>query len=131
VFAGYYFHPEKQEWMLISAWKAPKDGGWLRGLYSFSENFWGSNGHLVRKALYGNQWIQDAEGAWTELTTASFSHDPTGRSDRFDRFMGVEDGQFFLSHGGFLDGFTERGERFTRPATGQAPQLKLPPLPLQ
>jgi hypothetical protein len=55
IFSGYYFHPDKQEWMLISSWRAPKDGGWLRGLYSFSENFGGSNGHLRRKALFGNR----------------------------------------------------------------------------
>jgi hypothetical protein len=121
IYAGYYFRPDKKEWMLISSWKAPKEGGYLRGLYSFSENFGGSNGHLVRKALYGNQWIQTDAGQWLELTTASFSHDPTGKADRLDRFMGVENGQFFLNHGGFVEGFTKYGEKFPRPATGQPP----------
>ena len=121
IFSGYYFQPDKQQWMLISSWKAPKEGGYLGGLYSFSENFGGANGHLRRKALYGNQWIRVPDGQWLELTTASFSHDPTGRSDRLDRFMGVEDGQFFLSHGGFVPGFTQFGEKFTRLATGKAP----------
>ena len=58
IFSGYYFHPDKKQWVLISSWKAPKEGGYLRGLYSFSENFGGANGHLRRKALYGNQWIR-------------------------------------------------------------------------
>ena len=121
IYAGYYFHPDKKQWVLISSWKAPKEGGYLRRLYSFSENFGGNNGHLLRKALYGNQWIRTAEGQWIELTTASFSHDATGKADRLDRFMGVENGQFFLSHGGFVPGFTQYGEKFTRPPTGQAP----------
>ncbi len=130
VFSGYYFRPDKQEWMLISSWKAPKDGGWLRGLHSFSENFGGANGQLQRKALYGNQWLQTDTGEWIEITTASFSHDPTGKADRLDRFMGVENGQFFLSHGGFVEGFTKFGEKFNRPATSRPPSdLKLPPLP--
>jgi len=130
VFAGYWFHPENKEWMLISSWRAPKDGGWLRGLYSFSENFSGSNGHLPRKALYGNQWLRTEDGKWHEITTASFSHDPTGKADRLDRFMGVEGGQFFLSHGGFLPGFTKYGEKFSRPETGKAPtDFNPPPLP--
>jgi hypothetical protein len=120
-YSGYYFHPEKKQWILISSWNAPKEGGYLRGLYSFSENFGGSNGHLRRKALYGNQWIRTADGRWIELTTASFSHDPTGKADRLDRFMGLENGQFFLSHGGFVPGFTAYGEKFTRPALGSAP----------
>jgi hypothetical protein len=127
VFAGYWFHPEDKKWMVISSWRAPKDGGWLRSLYSFSENFIGSNGHLPRKALYGNQWVRSEDGKWHELTTASFSHDPTGKSDRLDRFMGVENGQFFLSHGGFLSGFTKSGESFRRPATGKAPADFNPP----
>jgi len=130
VYSGFYFHPDKKEWILISSWNAPREGGYLRSLYSFSENFGGDNGHLVRKALYGNQWARDDQGAWKELTTAVFSHDPTGKADRLDRFMGVEKGQFFLSHGGFLPGFTKSGESFTRPASGQAPaDLKLPELP--
>jgi len=130
IFSGFYFHPDKKEWMLVSSWKAPKDGGWLRGLYSFSENFDGSNGHLRRKALYGNQWLRTDAGQWLEVTNASFSHDPTGRADRLDRFMGVEDGQFFLSHGGFVPGFTKFGEKFSRQAAGKPPgDIVLPELP--
>jgi hypothetical protein len=118
---GYWFQPEEKKWMLVSSWRAPKDGGWLRGLYSFSENFGGSNGHLQRKALYGNQWLRTEDGKWQEVTTASFSHDSTGKADRLDRFMGLENGQFFLSNGGFVSGFTKYGEKFVRPATGQPP----------
>lgn len=129
VYAGYYFHPDSKRWMLISAWKAPKEGGYMRGLYSFSENFVGRNGHVVRKALYGNQWMKTAAGEWQEITTAKFSHDVTGRKDRRDRFMGLENEQFFLSHGGFIDGFTEYGTPFERPATGVSPEtMDLPAL---
>ena len=129
VFAGYYFRPDKKEWMLISSWRAPKEGKYLRGLYSFSENFAGQNGHVLRKALYGNQWIRTAAGEWIELTTATFSHDPTGKEDRLDRFMGVEDGEFFLSHGGFVSGFTKFGAPFTRPASGRSPATMELPTP--
>jgi hypothetical protein len=130
IYAGYYFRPDTGSWMLISSWKAPKEGGYLRGLYSFSENFSGQNGHLARKALYGNQWIRLADGAWVELTTARFSHDATGKTDRLDRFMGVEAGQFFLSHGGFIPGYTESGTRMERAPSGGSPvSMGLPPLP--
>lgn len=125
-YSGYWFHPEKQAWMLIASFRAPKDGQYLSRLHSFSENFGGQNGHQQRKALYGPQWIADADGKWTELTTATFSHDATGKANRLDRFMGVEDGRFFLSHGGFVDGFTKFGEAFQRPATNQPPAFKLP-----
>ena len=93
----------------------------IDGLYSFSENFGGSTGHRVRKAQYGNQWILTDGGTWMELTAATFSHDLTGKADRLDRYMGVEGGEFFLSHGGFLPGFSRYGERFERPPTSQPP----------
>ncbi|MCY2983839.1 MAG: DUF3472 domain-containing protein [Planctomycetota bacterium] len=127
IFSGYWYRPDERKWMLISSWRAPKEGGWLRGVHSFSENFGGSNGHLLRKARYGNQWIRTPENKWVELTNAKFSHDPTGRADRFDRYMGVENGEFFLSHGGFVDGFVKYGDMFTREKTGKSPSdLELP-----
>jgi hypothetical protein len=126
VYSGYYFRPDKNAWMLISSMKAPKDGGYLKRLHGFSENFGGSNGYLQRKALYGNQWVRSADGKWTELTAATFSHDPTGKANRLDRYMGTEDNRFFLSQGGFVAGFTKSGERFTRAGGGQPPEIRLP-----
>ena len=122
VYTGYWFHPERHEWMLIASFRAPKDGEGLRRLYSFSENFGGSNGHLRRKALYGSQWVRYADRSWHELTTATFTHDPTGREARLDRLAGVEDGKFFLSHGGFVPGFAESGSAFARAATSSPPR---------
>jgi hypothetical protein len=126
-YSGYYFRPDLGRWTLISAWRAPKDGGYLRGLHSFSENFAGQNGHLLRKARFGNQWARTTDGQWSELTTARFSHDPTGKSDRLDRFAGVEDGDFFLSHGGFVPGSTAYGAEFQRPPKGSPPEVDLSP----
>jgi len=123
-YSGWWFHPEQKKWMLIASFRAPNDGKWLRGLYSFSENFGGDNGHLQRKVLFGPQWTRTTDGAWKEITEAGFSHDPTGKQNRLDRFMGVEKGLFFLSNGGFVPGFTKYGEKFTRPAT-QPPTLPL------
>ncbi len=41
--------------------------------------------------------------------------------------MGVEQGQFFLSHGGFLDGFTTFGEKFNRdPSSNSLQDIILP-----
>ena len=128
IYTGWWFHPEEKKWMLMASFRAPKDGKLLRGLYSFSENFNGANGHLRRKALYGPQWIRTADGKWSEITEASFSHDPTGKAARLDRFMGVESGRFFLSQGGFVPGFTKFGEKFTRPAS-KAPQVDFAALP--
>lgn len=126
IYTGYWFHPEDREWKLLARFQAPADGKYLRGLYSFSENFVGDTGHLLRKAQFGNQWVQLADGQWKELTECRFSHDGTGKSARMDRWMGVENGRFFLSHGGFQDGFTAAGTSFRRDPLGVPPDLKLP-----
>ncbi len=126
IYSGYFFHPEKNSWMLIASFSAPHDGKLLRGCHGFVEDFAGETGHFQRKARFGPQWMQDPAGKWTELLTASFTHDGTGKDARLDRFMGVEEGKFFLSNGGFVEGYTKYGTNFTRPASGTAPTLKLP-----
>ena len=121
VYSGYFFRPDTGKWMLISSWKAPKAGGWLKGLYSFSEDFVGSNGELRRKALYGNQWVLDTEGHWAEITKAQFTHDLTGKENRLDRFGGVNGNAFFLSQGGFIPSTMAFRQEIGRSATGQPP----------
>ena len=50
------------------------------------------------------------------------------RPQPFEVFM--EDGQFILSHRGFVEGFTEYETLFERPATGRSPaDMELPLLP--
>ena len=128
IYSGFWFHPEQKKWMLISSWKAPKEGGYLRGLYSFTEDF-GGTGLLRRKALFGNQWVRNKNGKWFELTTARFSH--TGENQRMDRCMGVENGEFFLAAGAFMPGTTEAGSLTNRPATGKSPSFQLPEIPVK
>jgi hypothetical protein len=126
IYSGYFYLPEKQRWKLIASFSAPKDGKALRGLYSFSENFVGINGQLERKALFGNQWIQNgANGQWQELTEAGFSYDVTGKmGDRIDYGASVtSNGAFELWHGGFKNATANYGQSFTRPALLNKPVI--------
>ena len=126
IYSGYFYVPEKQRWKLIASFSAPKDGKPLRGLYSFSENFVGINGQLERKALFGNQWIQNgANGQWQELTEARFSYDVTGKmGDRIDYGAGVtNNGAFELWHGGFKNATANYGQSFDRPALLNKPVI--------
>ena len=120
-YSGYFYFPEKQKWELIARFRAPKDGRYLSGLYSFNENFGGANGEKRRLAQFGNQWIKTADGVWTELTTARFTHDGTGKEDRLDYNAGVVQGRFFLSNGGFVGGPIKYGATIERPATHKPP----------
>jgi hypothetical protein len=126
IYSGYFYLPEKQRWKLIASFSAPKDGKHMRGLYSFSENFVGINGQLERKALFGNQWIQNgANGQWSELTEARFSYDVTGKmGDRIDYGASVtSNGAFELWHGGFKNATANYGQTFTRPALLNKPMI--------
>ena len=125
-YSGYFYFPEKKSWGLIATFRAPKDGSYLGGLYSFNENFGGSNGHLQRKAEFRNQWIQTEDGKWTELTKARFTHDATGRKDRKDYAAGPVRNGFFLSNGGYIDNGVKLGDSFNRKQGGKKPTDLLP-----
>ena len=123
-YAGYFFIPEKQQWKLIACFKAPKDGKPLRKLYSFVENFDGSNGQLFRKANFGNQWIRRENGDWKEITESKFSYDVTGKSgDRIDYGGGTEDSTFYLWNGGFKKTTTKFGDMYNRTANNSKPVI--------
>ncbi|MEO5892272.1 MAG: DUF3472 domain-containing protein [Ferruginibacter sp.] len=125
-YSGYFFIPELQQWKLIASFKAPRDGKYLNKLYSFVENFEGSNGQLNRKALFGNQWIQTEDRQWHELKEAKFSYDATGKAgDRIDYDAGLETGKFFLSNGGFIMGAAKYDSVYIRPLANKTPVADL------
>jgi len=124
IYTGYFYMPELQRWKLIASFKAPYDGKSLRNLYSFNENFVGVNGQLERKAMFGNQWIQNDNGRWIELTKSTFSYDATGKAgDRIDYGGGVNSNQFYLLNGGFKEANAKFGDEFNRTATNSRPSI--------
>ena len=131
IYSGYFYFPERKQWGLIASFRAPKDGGYLRDLYSFNEDFNGANGYQRRLAEFGPQWIKTADGQWNELTTVHFTHTKDGVQERLDRAAGVVHDRFFLSNGGFVPVYNvKNGDSFTRPAAGnRPPDIILPPLP--
>jgi hypothetical protein len=125
-YAGYFFIPETQKWKLIACFKAPKDGKPLQHLYSFVENFDGSNGQLLRKAFFSNQWIRRESGEWKEITKSSFSYDATGKAgDRIDYGGGVDRNQFYLWNGEFKKADARFGDIFNRDTISHKPLIDL------
>ncbi len=123
-YAGYFFIPETQQWKLIACFKAPKDGKTLKGLYSFSENFDGANGQVLRKAFFSNQWLRTQSGQWREITESKFSYDATAKAgDRTDYGGGADGSQFYLWHGGFAKSNAKFGDVFTRKPTEKTPVI--------
>lgn len=129
-YTAYFFAPELNKWQLIASFKRPKTHTYLARLHSFLENFIPQMGDKERKVLFNNQWICDTKGNWTELNTASFTTDNTGRVNyRKDYAGGTVDGAFYLRNCGFFSDFTPAKTVFTREKTNQKPNVDLRRLP--
>ncbi len=129
-FTAWFFAPEENSWRLIASFRRPKTDTWLKGLYSFLENFNTDTGDQSRKALYGNQWVHDSSNKWTEITKIKFTADATARKEsRLDYAGGVEGNRFFLKNCGFFSEKTTIDLFFDREANGNAPEIDFNNLP--
>ena len=72
---------------------------------------------MYRKAFFDNEWVQEEEGKWNEITKATFSCDATGRAkDRIDFGGGSTGNLFYLWNGGFKTSNAKYGDTLTRTA---------------
>ncbi|MDT8999086.1 DUF3472 domain-containing protein [Paucibacter sp. APW11] len=130
-YSAWFFAPELGQWRFIATWHRPNTNTWLKGAYSFLENFYDENGFAGRRALYGQQWAVSSTGVWTELNKARFTVDATGAAKQRMDFAGGLDasGKFYLRNGGFFNETVPANQNFTRPLTGMQPQVQLNTLP--
>ena len=106
-YTGWFRDSKSKEWNLVASFRAPKDGKYLHGLYSFNENFGGQNGDERRVCEFGNGWIRTKQSKWLPLTEARFTHDGHGASERLDRSAGVRGKRHYLANGGFVEDTTK------------------------
>ena len=129
-FTAWFFAPEEGVWKLIASFRRPKTNTWLKGLYSFLENFMTETGDQSRMAWYSNQWVCNAGGNWTELTKIKFTADATARKEsRLDYAGGVEGDRFFLKNCGFFSDKTTIDTFFDREGSGIPPEINFDELP--
>ncbi len=102
-YTGWFRNSKEKQWHLVASFRAPKDGKFLHGLYSFNENFSGDNGDQRRVCEFGNGWIRTKSGKWISLTEARFTHDDHGEAERLDRSAGTIGKRFYLANGGFVE----------------------------
>jgi hypothetical protein len=105
-YTAWFWFAEREQWGLVASFRAPRAGRFLHGLYSFNENFVGSNGDERRVCGFGNGWVRTHAGRWIPLNEARFTHDGHGAEQRLDRSAGLQDGRFYLANGGFVDDAT-------------------------
>ncbi|MDN5286765.1 MAG: hypothetical protein JWR38_3039 [Mucilaginibacter sp.] len=115
VFTAYFKPKDQKNWQLIASFKRPASGFYLKGLYSFLENFDPDMGNIQRKALFGNGWIADTSGKWYPLSKALFTGDATANINyRKDYGGGVQGDLFYLRNGGFFNDFAPLKTMLTR-----------------
>ena len=112
IYSGYYYFKDTKKWGLIAKFRAPKDGAYMHGLYSFNENFGGSNGDLQREAEFGPVFLAGPNKTWRNELEAQFSCDGTGKNDRFDYASGAKGDHWFLSNGGAVANGVKFGDKF-------------------
>lgn len=130
IYTGYYFRPDRNKWMLIASFRAPKDGGLLRGLHSFNENFWGTNGNLKRAAEFGPVWVKSGNEAWKQLKDGVFTHDSTGGKDRIDYDLKAIGSRWLLQNGGFEGSSPTIRSSVAVAADKQSPKIDFSTLPV-
>lgn len=130
IFTAYFYAPEENKWLLIASFSRPKTHTYLKGLYSFLENFDPQQGAIKRMAFYGNQWVCTDKGQWIELDKAMFTTDNTGNIGyRMDYAGGVKGDKFYLQNCGFFSHYVPSRTMLERVPTGNKPDMDLNKLP--
>lgn len=122
-FAGYLYEEEQKRWRHLITFRTPAKGDSLQGYYSFIEDF-RRDGHSPnerRSADFGNGWVRTLGGAWTELSRAQFTGDPTPLMN-IDAGASPNPGWFFLKTGGpITNATTELWKIAQRPTASSQP----------
>ncbi|MDP3070508.1 MAG: DUF3472 domain-containing protein, partial [Opitutaceae bacterium] len=74
-YAGWIYDPQQKAWRHLVTFRTRNAGKWLRGLYSFVEDFKRDiqSADAVRRAQFGNAWMKPRAGAWQAVTQAKFT----------------------------------------------------------
>ncbi|OPB89440.1 nematoblast specific protein [Elizabethkingia miricola] len=129
-YTAWFLSPDTTTWKLIASWKRPQTSTYLKGFYSFVENFNPENGYMGRKAEFKNQWVRTSAGNWQAVSAAKFTVDATyNAQQRIDAMGGTNGNSFFLQNGGFFNTIVAPGTQFSVTAPTQAPDIDFSTLP--
>lgn len=101
-YAAYFYLPETGAWKHLVTFSTIAGGRRLQRLYSFIEDFRRdtASAREVRRAMYGNEWVRDADGAWHALTRAQFTASGAAWEAKDTIDAGVAGDRFYLQTGG-------------------------------
>jgi len=127
-YTAWFFSPAEKTWMLIASFKRPKTSTYLKGFYSFLENFDPNRGNLTREVNFNNQWVYD--GAWKKIKEAKLTVDATYHAhQRIDATGGTTSSGYFLKMGGFFNVVEKPGTVFQFNNLNNEPEIDFSTLP--
>lgn len=129
LYTGYFRGDEG--WVFIAEVRRPKIQTYLTRPYSFNENYLPEQGWVYRSVSFPSQWARDKDGNWSEVVGCGFTASPNNSANkisrvRYDYKAGVnEQGDFYLTAGGYFSDGRTPDCRLTRQPSGVAPDIDL------
>ncbi|MCD6339040.1 MAG: DUF3472 domain-containing protein [Verrucomicrobia bacterium] len=101
-YTAFFYLPDQRRWKELATFRTESGGRFLRGLYSFVEDFRrdGRSVHETRLAEFGHGWVRTLEGKWVPLTKARFTASNSRWESKTNINAGTVNGRFFLATGG-------------------------------
>jgi hypothetical protein len=101
-FSGYFYLPEKKDWKHLVTFRTITGGTRLKSPHSFVEDFRRDTKSAaeVRRAVFGNGWVGNSDGAWTPLVKARFTASAASWEAKKTIDAGVVKDRFYLQTGG-------------------------------
>lgn len=101
-YAGYLWSPATQSWRHLVTFQTRTGGQYLKGLYSFVEDFRRDTRSALetRRARFGNIWVKPSTNDWTSIRSARFTASGAEWEAKETINAGVQLGTFFLATGG-------------------------------
>src|SRR4051812_46277511 len=113
-YTAWLFDRDAKKWERLATFRATTGGRWLRGYYSFVEDFRRDykSANDTRRARFPNVWIHQDGGAWIPIRKAMFvsSAQKTEAKEAID--AGESEGAFTLATGGAVKAHVKIGAKF-------------------
>lgn len=110
-YTAWLFNREEDKWERLATFRAETGARWLRGYYSFVEDFRRDykSANDTRRARFPNVWIHQDGGAWIPVRKAMFVS--SGRKNEAKEAVdaGESEGAFVLATGGAIKDRTKIG----------------------
>lgn len=128
-YTGYVWLDGKNEWKRLVTFRVRTGGTPLRGLYSFVEDFRRDTKSAgeVRRARFGNGWVQLPKGDWLPLDHAKFTASSSSWEAKETIDAGLDGAWFYLVTGGQTEMKTKLKEMIRgQDRNGAPPPQNLP-----